>query len=211
MIGGKGTAVNVAEQIEHARLRFGASVRCLGFAIDDPSLGHSIAGLPIVSGVKSAWTQFRDSDVLFLFALYRPDVMAARYELLAGLGIPPARFAVFVHPSAYVSASATLGPGSVVMSHTTVQQGVTIGRHCIVNSNVVIEHEAEVADGAFIAAGACLGARARIGESCFVGLKAAIREDVSIGRAAFVGMSATVVRDVETGTLVYGSPARTRK
>lgn len=211
VVGGKGSALNVAEQIEDARRRFGISLRCLGFAIDDPAPGSTIVGLPVLCGLRDAWARFRDADVEFLFALYRPDVMSARYELLRSLGIPDSRFATFVHPSAYVSPSAHMGPGCIVLSHTTVQQGVTIGGHSILNSNVVVEHEASLAEGVFVAAGACIGARVRVGRSSFLGLSATIREDVVVGNGAFVGMAATVVHDVAPGTLVYGSPARARR
>jgi sugar O-acyltransferase (sialic acid O-acetyltransferase NeuD family) len=211
VIGGKGTAINVAEQIEDARERFGRQVRCLGIAIDDPALGSSVAGFPVLSGTRELWATYRESDVRFLFCLYRPDVLAERFRLLASFGIPDERFATFVHPGAYVSPSAVVGPGSVVLCGASIQNRAAVGRHCILNAGVVIEHEATVQDGCFIAAHACVGARVTLGPSVFVGLAAAIREDVCVQHGAFIGMSSTVLRGVDAGSLVYGSPARPRR
>lgn len=210
IVGGKGTAVNVAEQIEDARIRFEQPVRCLGFAIDDPALGSSIAGLPVFCGVRELWQRFSHTTVQFLYCLYRPDVLAERYRLLLSLGIPEGRFARFVHPQAYVASSAAIAPGTVVLGGASIQSRASIGRHCVVNAGVVVEHEATVGDGCFLAAKSCVGARTSLGSSVFLGLAATIREDVKVGEGAFIGMSSAVLHDVETGRIAYGAPARVR-
>jgi len=77
IIGGKGTAINLAEQIEDARVRFGYPMRVYGFAIDDPALGQQIAGFPVLCGTQEAARKYIDGDVQFLFALYRPGPLQA--------------------------------------------------------------------------------------------------------------------------------------
>lgn len=208
IFGGKGTAINVAEQIEDARQRFGYPMRIVGFAIDDPSLGAEIAGFPVVGGIRNAWEKLCSTETDFIFALYRPDVMAERLALLHDLGIPKDRFANFVHPGAYISRTVTMGFGNVVMSHASLQHGVTIGNFNIINSNVVVEHESAIADGTFLAASVCIGARVRIGNSTFIGLNATIREDVTIADRAFIGMGGCVLNPVDSDALAYGVPAR---
>lgn len=208
IIGGKGSAINVAEQIENARSKYGYPMKVLGYANDDSSLGPYIAGLPIVSGLKDAWDRYRSDAVDFIFALYRPDVMAERFALLQQLGVPRERFANFVHPTAYVSPSVEMGFGNVIMSNATLQHGVSLGCFNIVNSNVVVEHESTVADGSFFAASACIGARVSIGCSVFIGLNATVREDVQVSDRAFIGMGSCVLRSVEADSTVYGVPAR---
>lgn len=211
IFGGKGTAVNVAEQIEHARRVYGYPMKVVGFAIDDASLGPEIASLPVVSGVMGAWQKYRQTAVEFIFALFRPDVMAERMALLRQLGIPASRFANFIHPTAYVSPSVTLGYGNVVMSHTSLHHRVSLGSFNIVNANVVIEHETAIEDGVFLAASACIGARTKIGAGTFVGLNATIREDVRIAGYSFVGMGACVLDHIETPSVVFGVPAKARQ
>lgn len=211
IIGGKGTAINIAEQIEDARLRFGYPMTVKGFAIDEPSLGREIAGFPVLCGIREALTKYRDTDTEFIFALYRPDVMSERVALLRGLGIPAARFANFVHPSAYLSPRVSMGHGNVVLSHACLQHHVSLGNFNIINSHVVVEHETSFQDGAFVAACACIGARVRVGTGAFVGLNSTVREDVKIADYAFVGMASSLVRSVEEGAVVYGAPARPKE
>jgi len=208
IFGGKGTAVNIAEQIENARLQFDYPMIVSGFAIDDPSLGSDIAGFPVLCGVREAWEKYRHTDTEFIFALYRPDVMAERLALLRELAIPAERYANFIHPTAYLSPSATLGHGNVVLSQSCLHHRVSMGNFNIVNSNVVIEHESTLHDGAFVAASACIGARVRVGTGVFIGLNSTIREDVAIADYAFIGMASGVVRPVAEGAVVYGVPAR---
>lgn len=208
IVGGKGTAINIAEQIEDAKRRFGYPMRVRGFAIDDPGVGADIAGFPVVAGVRDAWSTLSDADVDFIFALYRPDLMAGRLALLLELGIPKERFANFIHPSAYVSQSVKMGFGNVIMSNSAVHHGVCIGSFNIFNSNVVVEHDSSVDDGSFIAASVCVGSHVHIGRSTFIGLNTTIRENVTIGDRSFIGMGSCVLSPVESGGMAYGVPAR---
>jgi sugar O-acyltransferase (sialic acid O-acetyltransferase NeuD family) len=207
IIGGKGTAINVAEQIDDARHRFGFPLRVVGFAIDDPALGPSINGFPIVCGTRDVRGHLRETDSKILFALYRPDVMKERVALLDSYGLPAERFTTFVHPLAYVARSATISEGSIVFASSSVMKGVAIERHCIVNCHVTIEHDARIGANSFLAAGACIGANVELGRGVFVGLNATLRENVKVGSYGFVGMSSAVLGDVDEGARVYGNPA----
>lgn len=211
IFGGKGTAINLAEQIEDARRRFRYPMRVLGFAIDDPALGREVAGFPIVCGTRTAWSTFRSRDVSFLYALYRPDVMRERSTLLTTLGIPLERFANFIHPLAYVAPTVQMGRGNVVFTQASIMHGASLGNYGIFNSSTVVEHDSRVGDCAFVAAGAVLGSNVSMGRGVFLGLNASVRESVSIGDYAFVGMGSVVVRDVPAGAQVFGSPARVRE
>lgn len=210
IFGGKGTAINIAEQIENARTSHGYPMRVIGFAIDDPSLGKKIAGFPVLTGVLKAWEKYQNSDVKFIFSLFRPDVMADRLILLEKLGIPKDRFANFIHPLAYISNTINMGYGNVVLAHASIQNHAKLGNFNIVNSNVVVEHDAILHDGVFLAASSCIGARVEIGKGVFVGLSATIREDVKISDNAFIGMGSCVLQSVADGMTVYGVPARVK-
>jgi sugar O-acyltransferase (sialic acid O-acetyltransferase NeuD family) len=210
VIGGKGTALCIGEQIAHAQRDFNAPDEFLGWALDEPAPGASINGYPILCKPRELATQFPARDVKFIFALYKPEQMRARTLLLASYQIPPERFATFVHPSAVVLPSARIGSGTVVLSHCTLHANVTLGAHVIVNPNVVIEHDTQVGDNAFIAAHACLGSAVRIGCGVFIGLNSAVREQVAIGDFAFVGMGANVLHNIDSDALAYGNPAKMR-
>lgn len=208
VIGGKGTAVNIAEQIDHAGRELSAPVEFLGFAIDDDSLGKEINGYPVLCKTREVKEKYPQQDVRFLFALYKPEKMRERVALLKSYEIPSCRFATFVHPMSYISKSAQLGAGVVVLSNSTVQNNANIGDHTIVNSNVVVEHDTVVGECNFIGASVCLGSHVRTGEGVLIGLNASIREKVKVGDFSFIGMGSNVVKDIGRETIAYGNPAR---
>lgn len=144
-----------------------------------------------------------------------------RPSLVLGFGGPPATrravverigvaasWAAVVHPAAWISPSARLGQGAVVLAGAIVNSGASVGDHAIVNSGAIVEHDVEVGDHAHVAPGATIGGGARIGAGAFVGLNASVRDHVSVGARAIVAMGAVVVADVPEGATVTGVPAR---
>ena len=58
IIGGRGTAIVVADQIYDAHQRFGTDVEVLGLALDDHSGGDEISGYPILCDIKDAYKKY---------------------------------------------------------------------------------------------------------------------------------------------------------
>lgn len=208
VIGGKGTAVNIAEQIDHADRESGAPVEFLGFAIDDDSLGKEINGYPVLCKTREAKDKYPQQDVKFLFTLYKPEKMKERVALLKSYEIPSYRFATFVHPMSYISKSAQLGTGVVVLSNSTVQNNASIGDYTIVNSNVVVEHDTAIGESNFFSPASCIGAYTQTGTGVFVGYNSATRPGIEIGEYAFIGMGSNVIGHVPSNAIVYGNPTR---
>jgi sugar O-acyltransferase (sialic acid O-acetyltransferase NeuD family) len=117
-------------------------------------------------------------------------------------------WALIVHGSAWVSPTASVGEGTVIMAGAVVQTGARIGAHCVVNTGAIVEHDAVLGDHAQLAPGVTLGGAVRIGSSAYIGLGALVRDHIVVGAGATVGMGAVVVRDVIAGARVMGVPAR---
>jgi len=132
--------------------------------------------------------------------------VAARRAAIDAFGA--ATWAVVVHGTAWVSPSASIGDGTVVLAGAVVNASARLGRHTIVNTRAVAEHDVELGDFVHAGPGAVIGGGARIGEDAFIGLGALVRDHLVVGRAATVGMGSVVVEEVAAGTTVAGSPAR---
>ena len=142
-----------------------------------------------------------------------PDAVIAvgnnqrRIELLAtvrGLGFG---LSVICHPSAVISRTAVIGPGSVLFANSVVNTDARLGDGCIVNTGATIDHDCVLADGVHISPGAHLGGAVLVGRASWVGIGACVRELTVIGGRVLVGAGAAVVGDVPDGVTVTGVPA----
>lgn len=208
IIGGKGSAVVVGEQIYDAQKR-GADVEFLGFAFDDEQFGSEINGFPILAKTHDVFSKFeKQKEVKFLFQLFRPDLMKERIELLKSYGIPLDRFAKFVHPSVVLSNSARIGYGTSIMANAVVNANAIIGNHCTIHSNSLIGHDTSMDDYNFIAAHNVIGSNNKIGSANFMGINSTYNNYITIGDNCFVGMASNVIKNIVSGTKVYGNPAK---
>lgn len=208
IIGGKGSAVVVAEQIYDSQVKTG-NVEFLGFAFDDESFGEEINGFPILSKTYDVYSKYEKfSDVKFLFQLYRPDLMRERIDLLHSYGIPKERFATFIHHSAYVARSASVGYGSILLANTVVNSNARVGDYVTIHSNTLIGHDTQIGNNNFFAAQSAIGSNSYIGDANFFGLKVSVNNYIEIGDYNFVGMASNVVRGLGDNEKVYGNPAK---
>lgn len=122
--------------------------------------------------------------------------------------VPVYRLPTVIHPSASVSAFATIDAGTVVMQGAVVGSGAHLGVGCIVNSAAVVEHECELGDFASLAPRATLGGSVRIGARSAVSIGAVVKHGLSIGPDTVIGAGAYVHHDVPAGVVSYGVPAQ---
>lgn len=121
----------------------------------------------------------------------------------AGLALP-----ALVHPSAQISASASVGEGAQVLAGAYVGPDARVGEGVLVNTRAIVEHDVVLASGSVVSPGAVLAGRVALHPSVFVGAGATVLPDVVIGEGAVVGAGAVVTRDVAPGAIVTGVPAR---
>ena len=138
----------------------------------------------------------------------RPSNYASRASIVEALGLRPDRYATIIHPSASVSSTSKVGPGSVLLAQTVLTAAVTVGSHVAIMPHVTLTHDDVVGDFATVASGVCLGGNVDVGRGAYVGAGALVRETRRIGPGALVGMGAVVTRDVPPGEVWAGVPAR---
>lgn len=115
---------------------------------------------------------------------------------------------VLVHPSAWVSPSATIGDGSVVFAQAVIQPQASTGMGVILNTSSSIDHGVCLADAVHICPGARLAADVQVGRKSWIGIGASVLQQVSIGSDVTVGAGAVVIRDLPDSVTAAGVPAR---
>lgn len=208
IIGGKGTAVVLAEHIYDAQYKHGSQVEFIGFAFDDESYGDEINGFPVLSKTYDVYEKYKKySDVKFIFQLYRFDKIEERIGLLESYKIPKDRYFTFIHPSCMISKSARIGTGTVIMANSVVNANAIIGNHCTVLSHVTVGHNAIIGDYNFFATHSIIS-NLKMGNGNFIGINASTNNFISIGDYCFVGMASNVTKSLSSGVKVYGNPAK---
>ena len=89
-------------------------------------------------------------------------------------------FAILQHPHSFVSRSARIGAGTVIMAGAVVQANAHIGAHCIINSGATVDHDCVLEDFVHIAPGAHLCGGVHVGEGALVGVGVGIEPGVKI-------------------------------
>lgn len=209
IIGGRGTAIVIADQIADAQKRFNVSVEMIGLALDDLSGGDSISGYPILCGIKELYEKYgKYDDIKFLYSLYRPDCMDERTKILYDLNIPMEKFTNFIHPSVMLAKSAIIGIGNVFLANVVVNCNAVIGNFNTVNSSTLLGHDIKIGDNNYFAGQVCVGSGLHIGNRNFFGLNTSIRNGISIGDSNIVGMASNITKDVTDHNVLYGNPAQ---
>lgn len=181
-------------------------LRLLGHLDDDPALhGREVDGVTVLGGCDLVHELPAAQAVVCVGS---PRDYAGRARLVRRLGLPEHRYARVVHPTAAVSGSSVVGPGSVLLAHSVLTAAVRVGAHVAVMPHAVLTHDDVVADFATLASGVRLGGGVRLGRGAYLGAGALVREYRTIGAWSLVGMGSAVLGDVPPGEVWAGSPAR---
>lgn len=135
-------------------------------------------------------------DVLLLNGVGQMPGSTIRSDLFrrffhAGFTFPP-----LVHPSAWVSPTATLGAGVQVMAGAIVQAGAFLGCNTIVNTASSVDHDSRIGASVHIAPGVTVCGDAMIGDGAFVGAGATIIQGVNVRLNGFVKAGSLVSEDL---------------
>ena len=125
--------------------------------------------------------------------------------ILLRKGILPA----LIHPTAFVSRSASVGRGCYIQPHAIIWPQVRLNDSVIISPSTMISHHTVIERGCMISTLTSVGSNISIGKSVFIGMGCTIMTGVrEIGDYAIVGAGSVVIKDVEPGATVVGVPAK---
>jgi sugar O-acyltransferase (sialic acid O-acetyltransferase NeuD family) len=207
IMGTSGNCIDMLDTIACINDEAGESVyECAGF-LDDNSATHGTTRHGVrVLGPLSHAAELR--DCWFVNGIGSPATFTRKDAIIARAAVPPERFITLIHPSARISRTAQIGPGTVIFENVAVTSNVVIGSHVIILPNSVISHDAVVGDYTCITGGVCISGGTQVGRLCYLGTNCSIIGGITIGDYAMVGMGSVVLGPVAGNTVVVGNPAR---
>lgn len=166
-------------------------------------MGASVLGKPVLGTTK--WLLAQQPRVVALGV----GNNRRREELARLLEDAGHTVGTFIHETAWISPTATLGAGTVAMARVVVNAEARVGHGVILNTACVVEHECVVGHFAHLSPSSTLGGGARVGERTHVGIGATIIHLGEVGADCVVGAGAAVIKGrIEPGLTVVGVPAR---
>ncbi len=199
VLGGGGHAKVAIETLRDADL-----CDLVGF-LDRESAGEQVLGLPRL-GDDVEMATLRARGVTHVFPAVGSNAVRVKLAMAAkahGLVLANA-----VSPFAYVSKTASLGEGVLVVVGAAVNADASIGDCAIVNTNASVDHDGRIGAGAHVAPRSALAGGVTVGEQVLVGIGSTVLPRVTIGANAIVGAGSCVVSDIPPGAKAYGVPAR---
>ena len=182
----------IVQQVNHVSPRW----RLLGYLGDAPAAAGPVElnGYRVL-GAMQRLADYPDADVLLAYNVRPPA--AARNPVRS-----------LIAPSAFVSRSARIGPGSVIYPHGFVGAGAVLGARVFVLAACVVNHDDRLEDGVTLCSGVRLAGGVHVEAGAYLGQACTVRENVRVGAGSLVGMGSVVVADVPPHAVVAGNPAR---
>lgn len=199
VIGGGGHAKVCIETLV-AEGRFRPHI-CLDRTISE----EYISGVPTATE-ESYLQTISNNERVFAFVAIGDNFL--REKLALKFGQRGFSFPSAVHPRAFVSPSARVGAGVLIMPGAVVNAEAQIDDFAIINTNAVVEHDCIVGRCAHVAPGAVLTGGVTVGDHAFFGAGAVARQHVIIGACSIVGAGSVVVSNIPEEATYAGVPAR---
>ncbi len=127
-----------------------------------------------------------------------------RQRLFAELQAMNAVLPTIISPLAYVSATAKIGEGTIIMHQSMVNAYAQIGDNCIINSKALVEHDSVIANHCHISTNVVLNGEVFIGEGCLVGSGTIIKQSVELVDKVIVGAASLVLSNINVAGVYKG-------
>jgi sugar O-acyltransferase (sialic acid O-acetyltransferase NeuD family) len=115
---------------------------------------------------------------------------------------------IITSPRAYVSKSAIIEEGTIIMHDVIINADVRIGKNCIINSKALVEHESNIGDFSHISTGAILNGQTKIGNNCFIGSGSVISNNLSIISDTVIAAGVVIYRDISQPGTYFSNTKR---
>ena len=166
-------------------------------------VGKQVLGYPIIA----ADFELTELAKQYKYALVTqgqiisPENRIKSFNHLVSLGF---KLPCIVSKTAYVSPSAEICAGTIVMHRAVINAAASIGSNCIINTSAVIEHEVRVGNHTHISTGVILNGNVSVEEGTFIGSNTVLKNGIKIGMSCVIGMGLSVKQDVSDRTILKG-------
>lgn len=202
LVGGGGHCSSVIDVLENT-----GKYIILGIVDEESKKGQKINGYDIIGSDDDLPLLSKQCDN-FHISVGQIKSFVARQYLFDAIKRLGAKLPVIIAKDAYVSSSATLGEGTIIMQHAMVNANTVVGENCIINTRALLEHDCEIGNDCHVSTGAILNGGVKIGNGVFIGSGSIVNQEVEIGKNCVIGSGSVVISEIEEDTSYMGNPAQ---
>ncbi len=206
LIGGGGHCKSCIDVIQaEDRFDIAGIVESAGYQL--PVIGYQLLGYPVIGtddDLEKLIPKYRNA-LITVGQIQHPGIRMKLFTRIVELG---GQFPVIISPNAYVSKTAMIGAGTIVMHHAVVNTEAVIGMNCILNTGALAEHESSVGDHCHISTYAILNGQCHVGNRTFIGSRAVLSNNIEVADDIVVSAGSVVLRSLENQGTYIGHPLR---
>ena len=206
LIGGGGHCKSCIDVIQaEGRFDIAGIVENAGYQVS--GVGYQVLGYPVIGtddDLPGLVKEYQNA-LITVGQIRNPDVRIKLFNLIRELG---GAFPVIVSPNAYLSRTAMIGAGTIVMHRAVVNTEAVVGVNCILNTGSLVEHEASVGDHCHISTYSILNGQCRVGNRTFIGSRTVLSNNVEITDDILVSAGSVVLRSLDRPGTYIGNPLR---
>jgi sugar O-acyltransferase (sialic acid O-acetyltransferase NeuD family) len=202
LIGGGGHCISCIDVIRSAN-----KLEIIGILDTIDKVGLNIMGVPVI-GTDDDIPILSGKYKNFLITIGQIKTVEKRIRIYNTVKESGGNLPFIISPKAYVSPSASIDEGTIVMHNSMINAMAVVGKNCIINSGALIEHEVSVGDFCHISTQAVVNGQVIIGKNSFIGSNSVITNNVSLPDGIIVSAGACVLKTQEESGIYIGNPAR---
>ena len=170
----------------------------IGYLDDDPAnYSRYQFSAPLLGAIRDH--QIR-TDLFYVVGIANLDHRKPIVERFLAGG---ARFSSFIHGSAFISDTASLGQGVVIAPMANIGPNVEIGDFTLVNARSSMGHDTIVGDYNVISPNVCFSGFTKIGDENLFGINSATIPAIEIGSRNKIAAGMVVHKQVGDDTVVF--------
>jgi acetyltransferase EpsM len=207
LVGTGGHAAEVREYIKYYnRLKPNEPIEILGFLDVDDNLHRQYQYTEPYLGTAEAHNIHLEAEYMFCFGN-----MGYKHKLVNQYRQQGAKFLTFIHPTALIAESCTIGEGVLISHNASVGPMAVIGDFNILNSRCTIGHDTMLGNYNFISPQVSLSGNTSVGSYNMFGVNSATIPGVSLGNNNTIGAGSIITKNIGDNAVVVGVPGKVIK
>ena len=204
LVGAGGHAAEVREYINYFnKLNPEQSYDILGFLdVNDKLYAKYNYPEPYLGTAENHTINF---EVEYMFCFGN---MIYKQKLVSAYRKKGATFLTFIHPTALISETSTIGEGVLISHNASVGPMVTIGNFNILNSRCTVGHDTVIGNYNFISPQVSLSGNTKIGDHNMFGVNSATIPGVNLGDNNTIGAGSIITKNAYSNSVIVGVPGK---